>query len=187
MIEFILAAFLYARYKMKYNILLVFKHWSIYLPMLFLLIYIYFEINIWLENYWFSEYQQWFKTATLLSYIPLCIKYKLYDNDNILISPMMKATYCLFFGSMLNRIAIWANNGYMMSFPSNTYWTGYVKPEMISDGLHVIGDAYTSAIPICNIWDLGYTILSPGDIFCRFYVFIILYYSIKNAKIILTK
>ena len=182
MIEFILGAFLYAKYKKKYNIWLVFKHWSIYLPMLFLLLYIYLEINIWLQNYWFLEYQQVFKTATLMSYLPLCIKYKLYENTNIkyknkdimavITSPMIKATMCLFIGSVLNRIAIWANGGYMVTFPSQSYWTGYIKPESVYyDGLHIIGNPYSAIIPFCNIWDFGYTIVSIGDLLARMFVF----------------
>jgi hypothetical protein len=192
LIEFILGAFLYAKYKKKYNLKSIFNSWQIYLPLFFALLYVYLEINIWMENYWFLEYQQAFKTATLLSYVPLCIKYKLFENNNIkyknnellkmLSSPMMKASLCLFVGSMLNRIAIWSNNGYMMSFPSNTYWTGYIKPEAYYDGLHIIGNAYTALIPLCNTIDIYFSILSPGDILCRFYVFIILYYSIKKSN-----
>jgi hypothetical protein len=191
LIEFILGAFIYAKYK-KYNLIPFFKSWVAWLPISFCLAYIFFEVSIWNEHYFILKYQQMFKIATLLGYIPLCVFYRLYENDNIeyqhnqlkktLTSPMIIGSLFLLLGSTLNRIAIFFNNGYMMTFPSNSYWTGYIKPQLIDDGLHKIGNAYTHIIPFCNQFDLGYSILSLGDILIRLFVFIILYNSIKQSN-----
>jgi len=35
-------------------------------------------------------------------------------------------------------------------------------------------------IPLCDTWDIGFMVLSPGDLFCRAFVFMTLYYSIKQ-------
>lgn len=184
MIEFILGAFLYAKIKHKYSLKYIFKSWEIIPPLLFAIFYIYLEISIWYGNYSFVPYSYYIKTATLLSYIPLIIKYGLYEDDNgfILTSPMIVATICLGLGSQLNKIVMRLNNGFMPSFPSVGYSTGFVKPDFVEDGIHILGNAYSHLIPLCNIFDIGIGILSPGDILVRFYVFIILYYTIKYSN-----
>jgi len=95
---------------------------------------------------------------------------------------MVIATFCLWLGSYLNKVAIVANGGYMPVFPSLTYWTGYVKPEFIQDGIHILGNAYTYLIPLTDWIDLGYTILSPGDILVRLFALLIIYNSIKISN-----
>lgn len=129
-------------------------------------------------------YSYYIKTATLLSYIPLIVKYKLYEDDNgfILTSPATISMICLALGSQLNKVVLKANNGYMPSFPDVGYSTGFVKPDFVEDGIHILGNAYSHLIPLCNVFDIGIGILSPGDILVRFYVFIILYYAIKNSN-----
>lgn len=184
MIEFILGAFLYAKYKKKYLLTPFLKHWSSWLPLLFCLFYIYLEISIWHGNYFFVPYSYYIKTATLLSYIPLILKWKLYENNKgfVLTSPMIVATICLALGSQLNKIVMKANNGYMPSFPDIGYTTGFVKPDFIEDGIHILGNAYSHLILFSNIFDYGFSIISIGDLFCRMYAFIILFYSIKYSN-----
>lgn len=192
MIEFILGAFLYAKLKKKYKIIKILNHWTSWLPLAFVLFYVILEIMIFNENYFFLTYSYWFKIATLMSYIPLCIYYKLYESDNpkyqynelmkMMTSPMIIATLFLTLGSTFNRIAMYFNGGYMMTYPSNSYWTGYIKPQFIGDGLHMIGSPYSAIIPFCNQFDLGYTVLSIGDILIRLFVFIIIYKSIKYSN-----
>ena len=199
MIEFILGAFLYAKYKKKYKLKYIFTYpyiLAIISPLLFALLYIIIEISVFNQQYWFLPYQHIIKTTTLLSYIPLIYIYNLYENDNsnyinnnimnVVTSPMFKAGFCLWLGSTLNKIVINANNG-MPVFPSNTYWTGYAKPEFIQDGMHILGNAYTKLIPLSDWIDIFYSVLSPGDILIRMFVFLILYYAIKNSNKILTK
>jgi len=183
LIEFIIGAFLYAKLKNKYKLSLIFKSWHIYPPLLFAIFYIFLEITIWNNIYWFIPYAYYIKTATLLSYIPLILKYNLNEDKNgsLIKSPMVIATFCLWLGATLNKIAVKANGG-MPVFPDLSYWTGYVKPEFIQDGIHVLGNAYCKMIYLCDIFDFGWTIVSVGDLMIRMYVFIILYYAIKNSN-----
>jgi len=191
-IEFIVGAFLYTKYKKKYLLIPFLKSWVAWPPLLFMLSYIFFEISIWNGHYWILQYQQIYKPITLMSYIPLCVYFKLYENDNpkyqnnellkTLTSPMIIATLFLTLGSELNRIVMYFNSGYMMTFASNSYWTGYIQPQFITDGLHKIGNPYTHLIPLCNQFDLGYSVLSLGDIMVRLFVFIILINSIKYSN-----
>ena len=132
----------------------------------------------------------------MLSYIPLLYIYNLYENDNqkyinnnimnVVTSPMFKAGFCLWLGSTLNKIVINANNG-MPVFPSNTYWTGYAKPDLFNDGIHILGNAYTKLIPLSDWIDIFYSVISPGDILIRMYVFLIIYYAIKYSNKLLIK
>ena len=182
------------KYK-KYTIKQIFRHWSIYPSLLFVIFYLYLEYTMFTQNYYFLPYSHIIKTATLLSYLPLIITYKLFKNPkyinnqflSVLTSPVSKAGLSLWIGSSLNRLALYYNNNQMPTYPSISYWTKYVKPDGFIDGVHIIGDAYSNAIFLCNVWDFGFTVLSLGDIIIRFFPFIILYYSIKKSNKTLIK
>jgi len=148
-------------------------------------------------NHYFLQYSYIIKTVTLLSYTPLIYVYELFKNDNpkykddnilkYLISPMFVSILCLCIGSSLNKIATYYNFGYMPTYPSVTFWTEYIKSDGFIDGIHILGNAYSNAIPLCNVFDLGFTVLSLGDIIIRSFPYIILYYSIKKSNKTLTK
>lgn len=182
---------LYQVYKFSH----IFKSWQIYIPLFFMFVYIYFESCVFKRNYWFIPYQQTIKTLTLLSYIPLIFKYKLYEsawsklkqnNDiiNIITSPLMIGTLLIIMGTILNAIVIRANNGHMPVFPSLTYATGYIDKNMINDGLHVLGGYNTKLIILTDFIDLfGYSVASIGDILIRLYVSIIIFFSVKSSNV----
>ena len=177
------------KYK-KYSIKQIFKHWSIYPSIIMLIFYLYLEYTMFVQNYYFLQYQYIIKTATLLSYFPLIFTYKLYDNPkyisnnfmSVITSPMIKSGCCLLIGSIFNRIAVFFNNNKMPTYPNISYWTKYINDSGFIDEIHTIGTSHSSLILICNIFDLGYGVLSFGDLLVRLYVFIILYYSIKNKN-----
>lgn len=188
MIEFILLAFLYAKFKKKYKLKPIFSDLEIYIPLLFALLYIFLEITIWCKWYAFVPYAQMFKTATLLSYLPMAIKYKLYEpvtnkikNEwiGLLLSPIVIAVSCIVIGTVLNIIAVSHNSGYMPVFPSLTISTGYITKESFVDGLHVLGGFNTKMIPLTDWIDTGIYVASPGDIFVRMYPLILIFFSIK--------
>ena len=174
----------------QYSIRQLFKHWSIYPSIISVIFYLYLEYTMFIGDHYFLQYSYIIKTTMLLSYLPLIHTYKLYYNtkykdDNILkylTSPMFISTVCLLIGSGLNKLATNSNFGYMPTYPSITFWTGYIKPDGFIDGVHVLGNAYSNMVFLCNTWDLGFTVLSPGDLIIRFFPYIILYYSIKISS-----
>ena len=176
----------------QYSVGQLFKHWSIYPSIISVIFYLYLEYTMFIENHYFLQYSYIIKTVTLLSYFPLIYIYNLHENDNskykddnilkYLTSPMFIATLCIFIGSGLNRIALFYNNNQMPTYPSITFWTGYIKPDGFIDGVHTLGNAYSNMVLLCNTWDLGFTVLSPGDIIIRFFPYIILYYSIEISS-----
>ena len=179
----------------QYSIRQIFKHWSLYPSIISVIFYLYLEYTMFIGDHYFLQYSYIIKTTILLSYLPLIYTYKLYYNtkykdDNMLkylTSPMFISAICLLIGSGLNKLAINSNYGYMPTYPSITFWTGYIKPDGFIDGVHTLGNAYSNMVLLCNTWDLGFTVLSLGDVIVRIFPFIILYHSIKRSNKILTK
>jgi hypothetical protein len=90
---------------------------------------------------------------------------------------------------MLNKFVIRANNGKMPVFPTLSYFTGYAKPDSFIkvNDIHVLGDSSTKFKFLTDIIDVGYSIMSIGDIFIRFFVFIIIFNTIKYIDTIKNK
>lgn len=173
MIETILLALLVAKIK-RYEIKPLFKSWVIYPVLGFELIYFIFQINIFLGNYSFIQYSSILKILYLNSYLLLILKFKQY------IAAIVGSIF-IFIGSVLNNIAIKANGGKMPVFPNLSYITGYAKLDSFTkiNDIHILGGETTNFKFLTDIFDLGYSILSIGDIFIRLFVFIIIFNTIK--------
>lgn len=173
MIETILISFIFCKIK-GFKLRPLFKNWSIYPVMVMELIYLIVQINIFRENYVVINYVGILKTLYLCSYLPLIFTYKQY------IAAIIGSVFVII-GGILNDIAIWANNGYMPVFPTLSYFTGYAKPDAFNkvNDIHILGDSTTKLKPLTDIFDIGYSVLSIGDIFIRLYIFIIIYNVVK--------
>lgn len=174
--ETIIIALIIAKIK-GYKIKPLFKTWAIY-PIVFMeLIYLYTQINIFNENYEVIKYVGILKTVYLCSYLPLVFKFEQYISAIV-------GSAAMVIGGVLNDIAIAVNNGMMPVFPSLSYITGYAKVDAFDkvDDIHILGGPETKMKFLTDIFDTGYSVLSLGDIFIRFYVFIIIYKSIKRLN-----
>ena len=69
-------------------------------------------------------------------------------------------------------------------FPKLSYVTGYATVESFNkvNDIHILGNSETKLKFLTDIFDIGYSILSLGDVFIRFYVFIIIFKSIKHIN-----
>lgn len=176
MLETIIISFIICKIK-GFKLKPLFKSWTIY-PVIFMeLVCLVVQINIFMENYEVINYVGLLKTFYLCSYIPLIFKYKQY------ISAIVGSIFVVV-GGILNDIAITANNGYMPVFPSLSYFTGYAKSNSFNkvNDIHILGDANTKLKPLTDIFDIGYSVLSLGDIFIRVFIFIILYNVVKQLN-----
>lgn len=176
MAETIIIALIFAKIK-GYKIRPLFKTWTIY-PIIFMeLIYIYIQISIFNENYEILKYTEHLKTIYLCSYLPLIFKYEQY------ISAIIGSIFMII-GGLLNNIAIAANNGMMPVFPNLSYLTGYATVDAFNkvNDIHILGGPETKVKFLTDIFDIGYSVLSLGDIFIRFYVFIIIFKTIKHIN-----
>ena len=173
MIETILISFIFCKLKgLKLKPLL--KSWAIYPVLIMEIIYLIVQINIFMENYSVINYASTLKTLYLCSYLPLVFVYRQYI-------PAIIGSIFVIIGGMLNDIAIAANNGYMPVFPTLSYLTGYATVDAFNkvNDIHILGDSTTKLKALTDIFDIGYSILSIGDIFIRAYVFIIIYNVVK--------
>lgn len=176
MLETILIAFLFAKIK-KYEIKPLFKSWEIYPIIIFEVIYIIGQVLIFSGNYEIIQFMQRLKPFYLSTYLFLIYKYDLYINS------IIGAVFVLL-GGILNDIAIKANEGHMPVYPTLSYLTGYASPEafhLVND-IHILGDSQTKLKFLTDYIDLGYSILSVGDVLIRVFVFMIVYNSIKKIN-----
>ena len=181
MIETILLAMLMAKI-MGYKIKPLFMSWEIYPLIIFVLFYVYLNGEIFLGNYSFVKYASILEKVYFLTYLVLIIKYKQYS------SALIGSTF-IFIGTILNKIAIGANGGKMPVFPSFSILTGYFKKDAFAkvNDIHILGSATTKLKYLTDIFDIGYSILSIGDIFIRIFVFIIIFNTIKEINKIVIK
>ena len=173
MIEPILLALIFAKIR-GYKIRPLFKTWAIYPVFTFVLLYVILEIMVFNENFIFIKYTSIFHYLYLLTFIILIIKYKL--NMSAIIGSIF-----IFIGTILNKIVIAANNGKMPVFPTLSYLTGYAKPDsfMKVNDIHILGSQVTKLKFLTDIIDVGYCVMSIGDICIRVFAFIIIFNSIK--------
>lgn len=174
--ETILLAFLFAKIK-GYKIKPLFRSWTIYPIIIFEIIYLIGQVTIFSGNYEFIGFMTRLKPLYLSAYLLLIFKYDIYINSII-------GAGFVIMGGILNDIAIKANGGFMPVYPTLSYLTGYAKPEafnLVKD-IHILGDSQTKLKILTDFIDLGYSILSMGDVFIRVFIFIIIYYSIKKIS-----
>jgi hypothetical protein len=172
MIETILLAMVISKIK-GYKLKPLFRSWAFYPTMIFTLFYVFLQITIFYGDYRLVKYSSIFETVYILTFLALILAYKLYVNAII-------GSLFVFIGTALNKLAIAANDGKMPVFPTLSYLTSYAKPAyfaMLTD-IHILGGESTKLKFLTDYIDLGYSVLSIGDIFIRFFAFIIIFNSI---------
>lgn len=178
--ETILFALVYSKAK-KYHISPLFKHKEIYYVLAIELIYLYFQIALFNGNYEVVQYASLLKSVYLCSYLGLIFKYELYKEALI-------GSGFMLLGGLCNQIAIIANEGKMPVFPSLSYLTGYAKPEAfniaheITKDFHILGGSETKLKIFTDFLDIGYSILSIGDLLIRVFIVLIIYGAIKKIN-----
>lgn len=161
-------------YKLKY----LFRTWTFYPILLTQLILIFCQISVFSGTYYFVRFASAVETAIILSYVFSIIVFRLYK-------PAILGSFSIFFGSALNKFVISQNGGKMPAFPSLSYITGYVTPEAFgkADSLHILGNEATKFKFLTDYIDLGYSILSIGDVFIHLFSVIMLYSIIKAVNL----
>lgn len=176
MIEAVIIALIIAKIK-GYNLKPFFKSWTIYPILIFEAIYIVFQINIFMGNYDVVKWAPWFKSIYMYLFLIPIFWYKEY------ISALIGSLFILA-GTFLNHIVMAANGGQMPAFPSLTYFTGYLKADTFSkiQDIHMLGDSSVKFKYLSDIIDIGYSILSVGDILIRVFVVMIIYTTVKKTN-----
>lgn len=176
MIETILLAMLILKIK-GYNLKPMFKSWVFYPMLIFTLFYVFLQITIFYGYYGFVKYSALLEKAYFSTFLFIIFKYELYSSAII-------GSITVFIGTIMNKLAMSVNGGKMPVFPSLSQITGYYKPDAflkVKD-IHILGSETTKLKILTDYIDLGYSVLSIGDIFIRFFTFIIVYNSIKSLN-----
>lgn len=176
MIETILIAMLVAKIK-GYKLKPLFMSWEIYPVLVFVIIYIFLNMGVFFGNYNFIKFAGILEKVYFCTFFILIIKYKQY------VSAIIGST-AIIIGTILNKIAISANGGKMPVFPTLSYLTGYAKRDAfikVKD-LHILGSGASKLRFLTDTIDLGYSILSVGDIFIRIFTFVIIFNTIKSIN-----
>lgn len=176
MIETVLIAFLAAKIK-KFKLKPFFKSFAVYPMAAVCVLYIVIEIFLFNGIYSPVKYVFYFKLLFFLSVFLIAVKYKLYTSSVI-------GSVFVLLGSLANYIAIKANNGKMPVFISLSKFTGYVRPENMNkiNDIHILGTSNAKLKFLTDIFDVGYCIMSIGDILIRVFVFIIVYKAVECAN-----
>ncbi len=161
-------------YKVRY----LFQSWTIY-PFLVVqgLIFL-FQTSIFMGSTVFIRFAPYVSNSVILSFLFMILHYQLY-------LPAIVGSVSVLLGTVMNKFVIAQNNGRMPVFPSLSYFTGYATAQSFSydDGLHVLGSAATRWKWLSDYIDVGYSVLSPGDLFIHLFSVIMLYQAIKSANV----
>lgn len=154
---------------------LLFRSWTIYPLLATECVYLLFQVFTLQGDYRFVPYASLLKTAYMLLFLIPMLVYRLYWQG-------LAGSGLIVAGTVLNRIAIHANGGKMPVFPTLSYWTGYARPEAFEgvSALHVLGTSASKCKFLCDFIDVGYCILSIGDLLIRGSAFLILFYTIRE-------
>ncbi len=173
----IIAALVFAKLK-KYKLKFLFKTWTIVPILISELALIFLQITIFAGNYYFVQYTEIVRIAHTACYLIPMFAFSLYK-------PAVIGSASMMVGTLLNKFVIAQNNGKMPVFPSLSYWTGYVKPDVFDrvNDIHILGDVNTKWKILTDYIDVGYCILSPGDVFIHLFTLFMLYSMIKAVNL----
>ena len=185
MVFTLLIAVCFAKYR-GCEIKPAFTNVVLYPPIVCEIIYLVLQVFVMRGDYWVIEFADVFKKLYLLSFLFPIIMLKLYK-------PGLVGAGFILAGTALNNLVMYANNGKMPVFPSLTYLTGYVKSDTFQkiNDIHILGNADTQMIILSDIFDVGWSILSIGDVLIHTFAGIVVYSAIvelnkrKNDDIIL--
>lgn len=178
--ETILFVLIYSKYK-RYNLRPLFQRKEIYYVLAIEVIYICLQVTLFAGNFSAIKYASILKSIYLCAYLGLILKHQLYKEA------IMGSGFILL-GGMCNNLAMAANGGKMPVFPNLSYLTNYAKPEafiianQVANDFHVLGDENTKLKVLTDVVDIGYSILSIGDLFIRVFVVLIIYGAIKKTN-----
>jgi len=174
---FILFAIVLAKIK-KYNVLCIFKTFDIYPLFAVELIYLFFQINVFFDNYSYVQYASQIQMAYILVLVVPILRRRLY----------LQAVWgsgLVFIGSILNRIVIAANGGKMPVLPTLSRLTHYYRDNALLQGIddfHILMTDSTQLNILGDYIDIGFSIMSIGDLCIHAFVTIIVFYTIKSIN-----
>lgn len=177
MILFILLACAVAR-RNGYRIAPVLKDASLYPFFAVECVYWVFQGFAFSGNYAFLPYSRALQSAYIASMLFPVLRHRLY-------APALVGAGMVIAGTVLNRLVMRANGGRMPVWPTLSGVTGYFNPEALSQGLdavHVRMGADTALNFLGDYIDVGFSVMSPGDLLIHGFTAVILYGAIRSLN-----
>ena len=176
MIETIMLSIIVAKVR-GYNIKKILKCYSLYPIIIFELTHLILQFQIVSGNYSNVALARSYKTIYMYLFLIPIFKYRLY------VQGVMGSIF-IFIGTFLNNLVIHFNNGRMPVFPTISYYTGYVSLDSLTafNSIYFLGNGNVK-LKILSDWvDVGYSVLSIGDILIRVFVFIVIFNTMKEIN-----
>lgn len=126
----------------------------------------------------FVAYAAHLQSAFLLSLLFPILRHRLYVRALV-------GTGMTLAGTLMNRLALAANGGKMPVYPSLSRLTGYFDPSALTggfDAVHMLMDERTALKFLGDYIDVGFSIMSPGDLLIHSFSAVILYGAIKSLN-----
>lgn len=173
MIIYILLAFLIARMK-GYHIKPVLRDKSLYSLFVAEILYLFLQTSVFLGYYRFIPYAGTFKSLYLYTLIVPIVVHRLYKTGFL-------GSIMLTLGSFLNRFVMSQNGGKMPVYATLSKYTGYFDENVLGtvDQIHILGTEETKYKILTDFIDVGYSILSIGDVLIHGFIFLVVYETIK--------
>ena len=160
-------------YRLRY----LFQSWTFYPVLLVQIMLVVFQFSVFFRTSYFIKFAPISEPAMILSFLFALFAYQLYK-------PALFGSASIVIGTVLNKFVIAQNGGKMPVFPSLSYITGYLTPDMFKtlDSLHILGGTDTKYKFLTDYIDYGYSILSPGDVLIHLFVCIMFYSMIAATN-----
>ncbi|MGI5971868.1 MAG: DUF5317 family protein [Oscillospiraceae bacterium] len=161
------------RYKLKY----LFYTWTFYPVLAIQLMLLIFQFSVFFGTDFFIRFVPISEPAVILSFVFAIFALRLYK-------PAVVGSVLVLAGTVLNKIVMASNGGKMPVFPSLSYLTGYIKPDIAGpmDSVHILGSSAVNYKFLADYIDFGYCILSPGDVLIHLFACIMLYFMIAAVN-----
>lgn len=177
MLPFLLVACLIAKIR-RYRFAPIWRDFSLY-PMFAV------ECAYWVlqgfafaGDYRFVPYASYLQSAFLLSLVVPILRHRLYVRAIV-------GTGLTLIGTVMNRLVIAANGGKMPVYPTLSRLTGYFDLGALESGfdsVHTMMDSNTALRVLGDYIDVGFSIMSPGDLLIHGFSAIIFYGAIKSLN-----
>jgi hypothetical protein len=177
MILFILLACMIAKIN-KYRVAPVFKDASLYPFFAVECVYWVFQGFAFSGNYMFLPYSGYLQSAYTVSMLFPILRHRLYARA-------IAGAGMVITGTVLNRLVISANGGRMPVLPTLSKLTGYFNPGALMEGLdavHMRMGADTALNFLGDTIDVGFSIMSPGDLLIHGFTAVIVYGVMKTLN-----
>ena len=170
MILFILLALLIAAIRGK-RVTGLLRERSLYPLWVLEIVFWIFQISAWMGDSRFIPYGALLQTACMLSLLWPILRHRLYPQA--IAGALLSCA-----GTALNRLAMRANGGRMPVYPTLSRLTGYYRDgalEAAEDALHVLMTPDTHLNFLADVFDVGFSIMSVGDLLIHAFVTLVVY------------